>query len=380
MLRRAMPRWIPARAAALSLVVASALASLALAELALRGLRPEAASPVHYPCFSVPDARTGFRFAPHGAGRIAAHFEFDHEVRLDSLGFHDDEPLPEGEAQPRVLAVGDSFTAALQVRRDETWVAQLERALRARDMPRADVVNLGLDGTGTDVHLELLREYVPRFRPQRVLVAFFANDARDVRDGRFTRECHRGYVLSYQNAAQREVLRAQVDAHLERSALRWLFERSFLVRLALVAAEGPATPFRLNYRQPSRAQLGLTPDERRRRAAWPRQSFEALARFAASCECGLVLAPVPARRELDASLGLARRLADGLPLAIVDVLPRLRAALARDGREPADLFFAYDAHLSAYGNRLFAEALADALAWPAADAAQASPAPQPSSR
>ena len=377
MLRRAMPRWIPARAAALSLALVSALASLAVAELALRALRPEPASFVHYPCFSVPDPRTGFRFAPGGVGRIAAHFEFDHEVRLDSLGFHDEEPLPDGAADPRVLAVGDSFTAALQVPRDETWVAQLERGLRSRGWPRADLVNLGLDGTGTDVNLELLREYVPRFRPRSTIVAFFANDASDVRDGRFTRECHRGYVLSYQDAAQRERLRAEVDAHLERRALRWLFDRSYLVRLALVAAEGPATPFRLNFRQPTRAELGLTPAEERRRERWPRESFEALARFAASCECGLVVVPVPARRELEASLGLARGLAEGLPLPIVDVLPRMRAALARDGRPESDLFVRYDAHLSAYGNRLFAEALADAIDWGGPAAAALSPTSSP---
>ena len=372
----AMSRSLP-RAGALALGLAAMLVALALAELALRVLRPEPVSPVHYPCFSIPDERTGFRFAPGGVGRIAAHFEFDHEVRLDSQGFHDEEPLRDGEADPRVLAVGDSFTAALQVRADETWVARLERALRARGFPRADVVNLGIDGTGTDVHLALLREYVPRYRPRTTIVAFFANDALDVRDGRFTRECHRGYVLSYQSGAQREALRAEVDRHLERRALRWLFEHSYLARLALVAAEGPATPFRLNFRQPRRAELGVGPDEALRRAAWPRESFEALARFAQSCGCGLVVAPVPARRELDASLELARGLAAGLPLPIVDVLPGLRASLARDGREPADLFFRYDAHLNAYGNRLFAESLADAIDWRARDDAAVAPAASP---
>jgi lysophospholipase L1-like esterase len=358
-----MPPRTTSRAGALGLALAASLAGLAAAEGALRWLRPEPASEVIYPCFSMPDPRTGFRFAPHGVGRIAAHFEFDHEVHLDSLGFHDQEPL-DGDADPRVLAVGDSFTAALQVQDGETWVDELERRLRAQGHPRADVVNLGLDGTGTDVHLALLEQYVPRFRPTTTLVAFFANDAEDVRDGRFTRECHRGYVLSYQSEAQRDALRAQVDAVYQHRVLRWLFQRSYLVRLALVALEGPATPFRLNFRQPSRAALGLGPDELRRRESWPRASFESLARFAASCDCGLVLVPVPARRDLSASLELARGLAAGLPLEIVDVLPRMRAALARDGREPADLFFRYDAHLNGYGNRLFAEAVADAIDWP----------------
>ena len=73
--------------------------------------------------------------------------------------------------------------------------------------------------------------------------------------------------------------------------------------------------------------------------------------------------PVPARRELGASLRLAREVASGLPLPIVDVLPGMRERLAADGREPADLYFRHDAHLNAYGHRVFAEALADAVRW-----------------
>jgi lysophospholipase L1-like esterase len=300
---------------------------------------------------------------------VSGHFEIDNEVALNSLGFYDDEPADAASVGLRVLAVGDSFTAALNVPRDEVWTAVLERELRARGYSDADVVNLGLDGTGTDVQLELLREYVPRFRPQVVLLAFFANDLEDVQNGPFTRECYREFVLSYQTPAQRDALRARVDAHAQRRVLRALADHSLLARLGLAAWEGPRTLFRLNFLQPSRAELGLTPERLRERAPRARESFEALARFAERCDCGLVIAPVPARRELGASLQLAREVSAGLPLPIVDVLPGMRASLAADRRTDADLFFVHDAHLNAYGNRLYARALADAVAWPPQPAA-----------
>jgi len=346
-----------------ALLCASVLFALALAELGLRVARPDAASRIEYPCFYLPDARTGFRYAPNGRGHVSGHFEIDNEVALNSLGFYDDEPADAARVGLRVLAVGDSFTAALNVPRDQVWTAVLERELRARGYADADVVNLGLDGTGTDVQLELLREYVPRLRPQVVLLAFFANDIEDVQNGRFTRECYRDTVLSYQTPVQRDALRARVDAHAQRRVLRALADHSLLARLALTAWEGPRTLFRLNFLQPSRAELGITPELLRERAPRGRESFEALARFAERCECGLVVVPVPARRELEASLALARGVSVGLPLQIVDVLPGIRAALARDGCEPSDLFFRYDAHLNDYGNRLFAEAVADAIDW-----------------
>ena len=110
---------------------------------------------------------------PGATGQVAAHFEIDNRVEINSLGFYDAEPGPD-EAAPRVLVVGDSFTAAMNVERPAVWTAVLERALRDGGQPRADVVNLGLDGTGTDVHAALLREYVPRFSPDTVLIAFYA--------------------------------------------------------------------------------------------------------------------------------------------------------------------------------------------------------------
>jgi lysophospholipase L1-like esterase len=332
-----------------------------MVEAALRVLKPPAASRIRYPCVYEPDAVLGFRYRAGATGRVAGHFEIDNAVELNSQGFYDDEPLDPGVSDLRLLAVGDSFTAAMNVPREDVWTSVLEAELRRKGHPRADVVNIGIDGTGTDVHLELLRRHVPRFEPDVVLVAFFANDVDDVLDGRFTRECHAGYVLSYQTRAQRDGLRARVDDHLERSALRWAFERSYLVRLGTTLALGPHNLFRLEFVAPRRAELERGPEVLARRRRALRQAFEGLEALGRDCTCRLLIVPVPARRELAASRRILQDQVGDLDLEVVDVLPDMVRALERDGRTPADLFFVHDNHLNAYGNRLFGRAVARTL-------------------
>lgn len=314
---------------------------------------------VEYPCIYEEDERFGYRYRPGAVGDVGGYTH----IRINSLGFHDAEPLPDTEASLRVLAVGDSFTAALGVMRSQTWTAVLERTLRERIGPGVDVVNLGLDGTGSDVHLDLLRAYVPELRPQIVLVAFFANDVGDVLHGRFRRECYRGRVLSYPDDAWRERLRAAVDAHQERRAARWLFQRCYVFRALVSALEGERSLFRWRFLQPSRAELGLDREELARRRGRVRAAFAGLEALAADCRCRLAVIPVPPRGDLAGSARALEAAAAGTGLEVVDVLPRVRAILERDGRPPAALHGARDNHLNAYGNRVFGEAVADALDW-----------------
>jgi len=347
-------------AAALGLGV---LAALALCEAALRLAPPERLDRIRYPCIYTPDPVLGYRYVPGASGRVAGHFEIDNPVRMNSLGFYDDEPLPADEARPRVLALGDSFTAAMNVPRDATWTAVLERELRRRGLPRADVVNLGLDGTGTDVHLELARRHLPRLGADVIVLAFFANDVGDVIRGRVYRECYRGYVLSYPTEAQGAELRARVDAHLARPLRRWIHDASYLVRLLVGSFAGRASPYRMEFLQ---APSGPEPERRELRAglARYRAAVEELGDLGERCACRVVVAPVPPRSDAFGSERIWRRRAPSAPLELLDVRHRIERMRRDDGRAHADLYFRYDAHLNAYGNELFGRAVADALALP----------------
>lgn len=352
--QRALPIPIPI------LLLLGVLAALVLGEVLLRVLRPPQLAVVRYPCIYQPDPVLGFRYVPGASGRVAAHFEIDNPVETNTLGFYDDEPEA-GDPSPRVLAVGDSFTAAMNVPRPQVWTAVLERALRAAGSPRADVVNLGLDGTGTDVHADLLREYVPRLAPDTVLLAFYANDVVDVMRRRFQRECYEGFVLSYQTEAQREALRARIDAHRAKRARIWLHETSYLARLVASLRLPPTSPYRLELQQTSLAELGPEARDALRGRRRFRAALREIEAIAASCDCRVAVVPVPPRRTPDGSLDLWRRRAEGSRLEVIDVLPALARARERRGLVHEDLYFRHDNHLNATGNELFGEAVARAL-------------------
>jgi lysophospholipase L1-like esterase len=356
----------PRRGFQLTALLLGVAAAGLLGEALLRFVRPPALSAIRYPCFYEPDAELGFRYRPHAHGVVAGHFEIDNEVATNSLGFYDDEPLAPDEVGLRVLAFGDSFTAALNVPQSEVWTSVLERELRARGRTRADVVNLGLDGTGTDVHLALMREFVPRLRPDVVVLAFFANDFGDVLNGRFERECYRDYVLSYQSAAQRAGLRARVDAHLEGRLRRWLHDHVYLARLLAAPFLPPLNPYRIQFLQPRRSELAIDDALRaQRRTEWDRTLTD-LEALAAACACRLLVAPVPPRSQADGSLAMWHRQAGARALEVVDLLPAMQALARESGLAHPDLYFEHDNHLNTVGNAIYARALANHLE-PASD-------------
>ena len=370
-------RWLAGPAIALGALIVA----LGLAEAVARFLLAERLQPARWPCVYVPDERFGFRYRPGAVERLPGAYA----VKINRQGFHDREPLPSELGALRVLAVGDSFTAGLHVPRARTWPQALEDQLRERGLP-ADVINVGLDGTGSDVHLDLLRAHLPEVRPRVVLLAFFANDVPDVLNGRFTRECYRDVVLSYQSDAQRDALRARIDAHRERRLARWLFERSTLARLWLRASDGERSPFFLPFQQTSAAELGIDDavrESRRPRLAAVWREIEALA---AGCDCRFLVVPVPPRGDLGGSRRAYAEVAGDASLEMLDVVPALRRALRAEGLPESALHFSHDAHLNATGNRLFARAIADAVDWEvlaaqrAGDSAAAASAASASSR
>ena len=111
----------------------------------------------HSPDLYQAHARWGYSYRPDSSGRLLRNFEMDTVVHIDAAGFHDG-PHDLADGGPLILALGDSFTAALHVPVEETWTQVLQRELRASCDPELDVLNLGLDGSGTDVHLRILED------------------------------------------------------------------------------------------------------------------------------------------------------------------------------------------------------------------------------
>lgn len=81
--------------------------------------------------------------------------------------------LPDG-TQPRVLHLGDSMTYGSFVGPHETFVAALSRM-----EPHVVHLNGGLPGTSIDAQLALARQNLPRIKPNRVVVHYFAGNDLD---------------------------------------------------------------------------------------------------------------------------------------------------------------------------------------------------------
>lgn len=130
------------------------------------------------------DSELGWRFTAHKVGiKIGRKREFFQLVRFNALGFRDHE---RGIEKPpdnyRIVILGDSFPAALQVAMDEAFPQILERQLAAEVSPGQiiEVINMATDGYGTAQELLAFRQLSKQLRPDLVLLFVFPyNDLGD---------------------------------------------------------------------------------------------------------------------------------------------------------------------------------------------------------
>ncbi|MEQ1859096.1 MAG: GDSL-type esterase/lipase family protein [Chthoniobacteraceae bacterium] len=128
----------------------------------------------------------------------------------------------------RVLVLGDSQTQGFECRQDRTYCAILERRLRALGKP-TEVLNTGVSGFGTAEQLAFLENEGLKYRPDAVVLGWFANDLDDnvkaglfaVRDGKL--------VATEKRAHQPGV--AVLDALNRWAPMRWLSEHSYFYSL-----------------------------------------------------------------------------------------------------------------------------------------------------
>ncbi|HZN04783.1 MAG TPA: SGNH/GDSL hydrolase family protein [Candidatus Polarisedimenticolia bacterium] len=122
----------------------------------------------------------GITFEPRAAYRHVK--EGRASGRFNGEGFRDRERRiekpPDGY---RILVLGDSFVEALQVELDEAFPAVLEDRLRLRPgRGSIEVLAMGQSGFGTASELMRYLEFGAAYRPDVVLLAFYAgNDVRD---------------------------------------------------------------------------------------------------------------------------------------------------------------------------------------------------------
>ena len=129
----------------------------------------------------------------------------------------------------RVLSLGDSHTQGYEVRQDATFSAVLERYLDAHSL-RAQVLNAGVSGFSTAEELAYLVSEGYKYKPDVVVVGFYANDFEDnLKAGLFGLD-EKGRVVEKSHSHLPGVRIQNVIYAIP--GVRWLSENSYFYSLA----------------------------------------------------------------------------------------------------------------------------------------------------
>jgi len=102
--------------------------------------------------------------------------EFDITVKINSLGFRDDEYPLVKKKKYRIAVIGDSFTFGWGVNLEDGWVKILERELNASGLD-IEILNLGKGGASPADYTQTAEKTIPLLKPDLVVIAVLqAND------------------------------------------------------------------------------------------------------------------------------------------------------------------------------------------------------------
>ena len=161
--------------------------------------------------WTVPDPHLGFLYKPNLSGRVGRH-DFEFTFSTDENGFRNPSPWPE---QADIVVVGDSMAFGYGVNDEQVWVR-----LVANELPKNEVINLGLVGSGPQQYLRVLEAFGFRLNPKIVLFMLFPGN--DVADA----ESFRNWLNAGTDVPYKEW---RMTRGREPDRLRRLLEGSYLV-------------------------------------------------------------------------------------------------------------------------------------------------------
>jgi len=367
-------RALKAALAGVVLAAAAVLLLLAAGEAALRlaGYRP--------PTLVETGVKGTYRFAP-GASftyvgfRPGSPVEFRTPIVLNKLGFHDrdyEETRPTPKTY-RVLVLGDSYVAAMEVENRQAFHKLLEARLNAEDpLGRGsyEVIAFGQGNRAQEAELGWLRAYGPRYRPDLVLLVFFCgNDVMENSPATY------GKASAFASFYQKVIAPRKIA----------LYQRLFVVRRSRLngfVAERVATFYsmRMNlfHGDVSREQLAgpdvevyRTPPAPEWQEAWRRTAalLGEVRQEAALQGAGYAMAVISGPQAI-AEAG-QERLRGGRDRAMDleqpdrwvagwcgdNGVPSLSLAKALREADPRRVFWRFDAHLTPFGHQVAAAAL-----------------------
>ncbi|MAF43263.1 MAG: hypothetical protein CMI54_03710 [Parcubacteria group bacterium] len=153
-----------------SLLVGVFVFCFILAEIMIRLFFPSPQSP------NIFDEIIGYKYRPNSS---VSFFVQGKEIKnkVNSFGFLDEEHSYEKPLEKyRIVFIGDSFTEATNVLRQNTFPKILEKELNEIYENKVETINLGSNGFGTAHEYLTLKEYGLKFSPDLVILLFIEND------------------------------------------------------------------------------------------------------------------------------------------------------------------------------------------------------------
>lgn len=365
------------------LLFISTVASLLLAELALRAVTPKAANFNHHQLYCEHDTLLGWRKIPNAKGH---HKTPEYEVleSINSQGIRGPEyPLQKDSGEYRIAVLGDSFAEGYTVGFDSLFSQVLKQKLvAAQPQRRIEVINFGTGGYSTDQELLCFERDAVRYSPDFTVLMFCTNDPWFNNQPRYY---DRGFKpLFVKEADSLQLTNVPVPTMAERSvfskAKDWLLRNSELVRrlknlrdnARYAASKGQAVPdeWRI-YQKENSPEMA---------AAWQMTAaiLQRLRQKTVAAGSQLAIFYIPEKTEvydnewqqfletytLDASKfdPAAPRhhlavICDSLQITLVDAVPAFIEKANADTETP--LYYQKDWHWNVHGNQLAGEILKD---------------------
>src|SRR3989338_4295399 len=147
-------------------------------EIVLRFFYPQPLNPIFLPTddrgtFAEYDAILGWRLKSNIEGLFFSN-EYNTNIKNNAQGLRMGRNVPLKKSKYRIAFLGDSFIWGFGVNEHERVSEYLEKELE-----NVEVLNFGVSGYGTDQYYLQLNRTVLKFRPDMVIVGFYANDLED---------------------------------------------------------------------------------------------------------------------------------------------------------------------------------------------------------
>jgi hypothetical protein len=164
------------------------------------------------PIIYQPHQTIGYIFVQGIEATYHRYFEWETEIKANAEGWRDyDYPHEKSRDTFRIACIGDSYTVNLEVPMDKNYPKTLEQILQKRHSPKIEVMNFSIDGTGTDSHYLMFREFALKYKPDMVIHSFHDSDIKDIQRGIIYRQGYKKMIIQYQTLDELKRGKTMID-------------------------------------------------------------------------------------------------------------------------------------------------------------------------